>query len=164
VTALITVISFGILYILGLPSVGVIPEEPGTVWGVILAVVKVDTLALMTFFAMMLHRAAEVQKEQREDEWERKRKEVDLQLYAAEQKALAKMRLREVSQNSVTPPVSRGVTPHSDAERARLRDAIVTVYRDTQGEVNVTREAAALGISRGLWYKLKDEAAQRGEL
>jgi hypothetical protein len=69
-----------------------------------------------------------------------------------------------VSQNTVTPTASRGVTTHSDAERARLRDAIVTVYRDTQGAVNVTQEAAKLGISRGLWYKLRDEAQARGLL
>jgi hypothetical protein len=134
-----------------------------------LALLHIVPLALIGVCSAQLHAAAERVsiREQRETArtFEDRKREIDLEVYAAEQKAMARQRVRSaVSQNTVTPTASRGVTTHSDAERARLRDAIVTVYRDTQGAVNVTQEAAKLGISRGLWYKLRDEAQARGLL
>jgi hypothetical protein len=55
-TALITVIAYGLLYIIGLPSVGIIPAEPGPGWGIVLALAKVIPIALMGFAAANLHR------------------------------------------------------------------------------------------------------------
>jgi len=55
-TALITVLAFGILYIIGLPTFGIIPAEPGPVWGIALALAKVIPIALMGYAAANLHR------------------------------------------------------------------------------------------------------------
>jgi len=55
-TALITVVAYGILYIIGLPSIGIIPAEPGKGWGIALALAKVIPIALMGFSAANLHR------------------------------------------------------------------------------------------------------------
>src|SRR5262245_52905580 len=55
-TALITVVCYGVLYILGLPNVGVIPANLGPAWGIPLALAKVVPIALMGFSAANLHR------------------------------------------------------------------------------------------------------------
>jgi hypothetical protein len=55
-TALVTVIAYGMLYIIGLPIFGVIPEHPGQEWGIALAVAKVVPIALMGYAAANLHR------------------------------------------------------------------------------------------------------------
>jgi hypothetical protein len=111
-TALITVVAYGILYIVGLPSVGVIPERPGEVWGIVLAVCKVVPIALMGFAAANLHRihkqevrddddkrAAEgrarllqLQEQQDAIEMERQRKQMELEMYR--QATLIKRELR----------------------------------------------------------------------
>lgn len=55
-TALITVIAYGILFIIGLSSFGIIPEHPGQGWGIILALAKVIPIALMGYASANLHR------------------------------------------------------------------------------------------------------------
>ena len=55
-TALITVVVYGVLYILGLESVGVIPKRLGAWWGVPLALAKVIPIAVMGFASANLHR------------------------------------------------------------------------------------------------------------
>lgn len=55
-TALITVVVYGVLYILGLETVGVIPMKLGYEWGVPLALAKVVPIAVMGFASANLHR------------------------------------------------------------------------------------------------------------
>jgi len=100
-TALITVVCYGVLYILGLPSVGVIPAQLGQNWGIPLALAKVVPIALMGFSAANLHRIhkqqvlADAEQRAAEDrarlvelqhqhdaiELERRRKLMDLEMY-----------------------------------------------------------------------------------
>lgn len=80
-TALITVVVYGVLYILGLESVGVIPKKLGIEWGVPLALAKVIPIAVMGFASANLHRihkqqeiaAAEAAAERARQEVERDR-------------------------------------------------------------------------------------------
>lgn len=165
--------AFGVVVLWGVLWVatvyGALPERPTGAAAFWLAVAHVVPVAWLSLCSAMCHQAGaarearEAEEDRRwrkelEREAEKRRMEVDTRTYAREQA------LRLSAANSVTPTASRGVTAHSDAERARLRDAIVTVYRDSGETVNVTREAAKLGISRGLWYKLRDEAQARGLL
>lgn len=87
-TALITVVAYGILYIIGLPLFGVIPERPGAWWGVALAVAKVIPIALMGFAAANLHRIHKQQvladTEKREEEKRDRLKELQSQQDARE--------------------------------------------------------------------------------
>lgn len=100
-TALITVVAYGILYIIGLPLFGIIPERPGAEWGIVLAIAKVIPIALMGFAAANLHRIhkqqvladqeqreqekrerlAELQAQQDAIEMERQRKQMDLDIW-----------------------------------------------------------------------------------
>ena len=138
-TALITVVAYGILYIIGLPSIGIIPAEPGKVWGLGLALAKVIPIALMGFAAANLHRIhkqqiqsdiAQEQKEQRDYlaglqaqhdaiSIERARKEMDLELWQKSLEVKRAMRAKPAAPPSRKKPVViDGVTYASRAEAA----------------------------------------------
>lgn len=120
VTALVTVIAYGLLYIIGLPSIGIIPESPGAKWGIALALAKVIPIALMGFAAANLHRIhkqqvlADAEKRQKEDharlvelqaqrdaiEMERQRKMMELDMWKQSLEVKRAMRVKSPS----TPP------------------------------------------------------------
>lgn len=126
-TAMVTVICYGVLYILGLPSVGVIPAELGKGWGVPLALAKVVPIALMGFSAANLHRIhkqqvvadsaarareehdrlIDLQAQQDTIEMERKRKLMDLEMY---QKGLEIRRAMRIKRDSAPTGKKKPVT------------------------------------------------------
>lgn len=115
-TALITVVAYGLLYIIGLPSIGVIPAEPGFWWGIGLAIAKVIPIALMGFSAANLHRihkqqvVADQDKRDSENhdrlldlqsqrdtiEMERQRKIMELEMYQRSLEIKRAMRVRPI--------------------------------------------------------------------
>lgn len=181
-------ILWGVLW--GLKIYKVLPAVPGPIFGFFLAVSHIGPVAWLSLCAAMVHAAAEREAKLQRDAdaaTERQRAEEQRQRLAGveaerqrqqlahEQKLLELEAWRQAQElkrslrQSVTPvsqeQVSRGVTPHSDAERAVLRARVVTVIRDTPpAELNVTRAAGELGISRAMWYKLRAEALDSGEL
>ena len=83
-TAMITVVCYGVLYILGLKSIGVIPEHIGPGWGVLLALAKVVPIALMGFASARLHSIYKQQQQAEKDATkEREREEQDEERRAA---------------------------------------------------------------------------------
>jgi len=185
-TALITVISYGVLYILGLPSVGVIPATLGPWWGVPLALAKVVPIALMGFASANLHRlhrqdltTAEQLRTDYETERARQlqaeRDAVQIEIerewrraHLAEQiKTLRVANSRERSANTARalPPAASGTGTNSAAntDREQLRAHIARTLREQPG-ANRTALAKELGISRTLLYELIGEAKQVGEL
>lgn len=139
-TALITVVAYGILYIIGLPSIGIIPEAPGKEWGIALALAKVIPIALMGFAAANLHRIhkqqivadqaaresenrarlADLQAQQDAIEMERKRKLMELDVWRQG------LEVKRAMRASLAPPPSRkkpvvidGVTYESRAAAAQ---------------------------------------------
>jgi hypothetical protein len=169
-TAAITVIAYGILYIIGLPAVGIIPDPPGAAWGLGLAIAKVIPLALMTFFAMMLHRAGEVQKVAHEDEWERRRKEIELADLEARKKderdvERLKMRHKAASELGVNRPSSGAPAAASRRDLdARLTQLVDALRADTSLTANKAEWARRIGVSRTAIYPLIKEAQARGLL
>lgn len=138
-TALITVVAYGILYIIGLPSIGIIPAEPGKGWGIALALAKVIPIALMGFSAANLHRIhkqqvvadqeqqqtadrarlVELQSQQDTIEMERKRKLMELDVWRQSLEIKRAMRVRPTAQPSKKKPVALdGVTYESRAAAA----------------------------------------------
>lgn len=138
-TALITVVAYGILYIIGLPSIGIIPAEPGRGWGIALALAKVIPIALMGFAAANLHRIhkqqvmADQEKQKAEDrarlvelqsqqdiiEMERQRKLMELDLWKQSLEVKRAMRIKQAPQPTKKKPVViDGVTYQSRAEAA----------------------------------------------
>lgn len=138
-TALITVVAYGLLYIIGLPSIGIIPAEPGKEWGIVLALAKVIPIALMGFAAANLHRIhkqqvlADLEKQQKEDrarlvelqaqrdtiEMERQRKMMELDMWKQSLEVKRAMRVRPAVQPSRKKPVEiDGVTYESRAAAA----------------------------------------------
>lgn len=119
-TALITVVAYGLLYIIGLPSVGIIPESPGAKWGIVLALAKVIPIALMGFAAANLHRIhkqqvladqaekakedrarlLELQAQQDTIEMERQRKLMELEVWRQGQEIKKALRARSVVQTA----------------------------------------------------------------
>jgi hypothetical protein len=140
-TAMITVICYGVLYILGLSSVGVIPEQLGAVWGIPLALAKVIPIAVMGFAAANLHRihkqqvvedadkrAAEsrarlneLQSQQDTLELERQRKLMDLEMYRKGLEIKREMRQPKVQTlaGKKKPVTIDGVTYESRAAAAK---------------------------------------------
>lgn len=124
-TALITVVAYGILYIIGLPSIGIIPAEPGKEWGIALALAKVIPIALMGFAAANLHRIhkqqimADHEARQKEDrarlidlqaqqdtiEMERKRKLMELDVWRQGLEVKRAMRAKPAAPLSKKRPV-----------------------------------------------------------
>ena len=124
-TALITVVPYGILYIIGLPSIGIIPEAPGKGWGIALALAKVIPIALMGFAAANLHRIhkqqvmADREKEQKETharlielqaqrdtiEMERQRKLMELDVWRQGLEVKRAMRVKPAQPPSRKKPV-----------------------------------------------------------
>lgn len=124
-TALITVVAYGILYIIGLPSIGIIPANPGKGWGIALALAKVIPIALMGFAAANLHRIhkqqvlADLEKQQKEDrarlvelqaqrdtiEMERQRKMMELDMWKQSLEVKRAMRVKPVAPPSKKKPV-----------------------------------------------------------
>lgn len=124
-TALITVVAYGILYIIGLPSIGIIPEAPGKGWGIALALAKVIPIALMGFAAANLHRIhkqqvmADREKEQKETharlielqaqrdtiEMERQRKLMELDVWRQGLEVKRAMRVKPAQPPSRKKPV-----------------------------------------------------------
>lgn len=147
-------------------------------FAVLLSLSHIIPLSMIAACSAQLHAGAErlaVQRRTREEEeakqrqksFEERKLEIDTQVYEAEQKAYARSRVKSATA-TVTPTVTdqtpRGVTALSDADRAKIREQIVTLIRAEGDALNVSKESARLGISRGLWYKLKADAERRGEL
>jgi hypothetical protein len=188
--ALALVVLYGMLW--GARKFGGIPVELGGALAWLLTAAHILPIAFLSLAAAMVHRsaieadaadAAQAQAEARErqrrlaaeedarqaerqrrlDAIEAARLEKLAELESWEAGQAAKQRLKVSSVSPVT-AVSPTVTPRPNAERAVLRAAVVTAYRDSATTINVTHAAAALGISRALWYKLKAEAEGEGEL
>lgn len=139
-TALVTVLAYGILYIIGLPSIGIIPDSPGPIWGAILAVAKVVPIALMGFAAANLHRIhkqelkadidrkteqdnarlTELQAQQDAIEMERQRKLMEWDVWKRGQEMKHELRARAQSAPARRKPVTiDGVTYESRAAAAK---------------------------------------------
>lgn len=155
-----TIILWGVAYILGLPSVGVIPEQDlGPWWGGAIAVIHVIPVAYTGLCAAMLHRARSGEEAQRralaEAEAERRTRELQARLdeEAAEERAARRQieleRARRLAENDAWEDVQRRkaalrdvrntipVTPTASAPgrdvtptRDAVYDAVVTFYRD----------------------------------
>lgn len=138
-TALITVVAYGLLYIIGLPSIGIIPAEPGKGWGVVLALAKVIPIALMGFAAANLHRIhkqqimadqaarerenrdrlSELQAQRDTIEMERQRKLMELDVWRQGLEVKRAMRVKPIQQPSRKKPVTiDGVSYESRAAAA----------------------------------------------
>ena len=147
VTALVTVLAYGILYILGLPSIGVIPDRPGPGWGALLAVAKVVPIALMGFAAANLHR---VHKQEVHAEQDRAA-ERDRERQAAQQRAIdaieaeRQRRLMELDVWRQGQEVKQQLRQRAASAAAPSRRKPVTI----DGVTYASRAAAAkaLGIS-----------------
>ena len=139
-TALVTVVCYGVLYILGLSSIGVIPAKLGSTWGVPLALAKVVPIALMGFSAANLHRIhkqqvmadsdnraaedrarlVELQTQHDAIEMERQRKLMDLEMYQKGLEIKRAMRVqRPVVVTKKKPVTIDGVTYESRAAAAQ---------------------------------------------
>lgn len=125
-----------------------------------------DALALDT---ERTRRELEVERTRQALEIERKRQEMALWAEGQQIKASVRQRVTDVSQNSVTASVTNTVTPRQDnVERDVLRARVVAMIRDSQATntpLVVNKAWQELGLSsRGMWYKLVDEAKAKGEL
>lgn len=137
-TALITVVAYGILYIIGLPSIGIIPAEPGRGWGIALALAKVIPIALMGFAAANLHRIhkqqiqADIERDQKTQrdylaglqaqhdaiKIERARKEMELEMWRQSLEVKRAMRTKPAQATKKRPVVIDGVEYESRAAAA----------------------------------------------
>jgi hypothetical protein len=188
--ALITSVTYGMLYVLGM--YGVISDKPEGITAVSLAAAHILPIGILSFCGANLRRVsreriialkqqgedaaaarklqddehkAELQRQQDAHAIERQQKYLDAKL-DAEIKALRR------SAKALTDTAPAGVTSSVTAvshtvptpNRTELRAAIVTLYKTLGDTLNVSHEAAQLGISRGLWYKLRDEARASGEM
>lgn len=137
-TALITVVAYGLLYIIGLPSIGIIPAEPGKEWGVVLALAKVIPIALMGFAAANLHRIhkqqvmadrekaeaetrarlVELQAQRDTIEMERQRKLMELDLWKQSLEVKRAMRVKPAQSTKKKPVEIDGVIYESRAAAA----------------------------------------------
>lgn len=185
-TALITVISYGVLYILGLPSVGVIPATLGPWWGVPLALAKVVPIALMGFATANLHRIHQQdtaerdrmlaeQTVDRERALQAERDALQLQMETEWRQAqlqeqiknlrAANSRERRANTAPALPSTAAGTQTNSGANTSReqLREQVARTLRDAP-DANKAALARSLGIGRTLLYQLIDEAKASGEL
>lgn len=167
------VVLWGVLWCGG--AFGVLAERPVGWVGWVLAVAHVVPIAWLSLCAAMCHRAALAaedsaarQAAERHAAWELAQAEEDrkLERWKAAQRLRLEVRLaeRDAERDTVRGTVRNTVTARQDANRAELRAAVVAAYRDSGESLNVSQAAAALGISRGLWYKLRDAARAAGEL
>jgi hypothetical protein len=188
-SALFLVVLYGMLW--GARKFGALSETPDPFAAWVLTAVHILPIAFLSFAAAMVHRSAaavdEAMQQRRETETEtraqrlqdqrdaitlegeRKKQDLALWVEAQEAKAALKQRVTDLSQNTVTVDVTHPVTSRQDAtERDVLRGRVVTLIRDSQIQgtaVNVSQAWKTAGLSsRGMWYKLVDEAKARGEL
>lgn len=180
IIAMLTSATYGILYILGVYEV--IPKAPDQTAAFWLAVAHVAPMTMLSFCYANVRRAHKLEEHKRMVQHSDKRQDWELQQEEADrrfQREQDEKRLKfeqwkeaqrvkhELSQNSVTNTpvtVSQRVTTPQTADRSEQRKPVVTVYKTAPRPINVTQEAARIGISRGMWYKLRDEALNAGEL
>lgn len=119
--------------------------------------------------ARATERAEEVQAERRafdlaqaEEDAKLRRLQIeeDAKLERWKQAQRTKAELKSVTETSVT-TLSQGVTPPN---RDTHRKAVVTHIMTHGAALNVTHAAREIGISRPMFYKLRDEAIAAGEM
>lgn len=123
------------------------------------AAARAEHLSDMTAAAAAAELERTRDEERRHFEQEQEAKDRELQRW---KEAYAhKKSVTEHSGVTVSQQVSQGVTTPN---RDDLRAAVVTAIVTHGASLNVTKAAAEIGISRALFYKLRDEARATGEL
>lgn len=133
----------------------------------VLALLHVVPLALIGVCSAQLHAAAErvviAEQVTASRTFEDRKQAIDLEVYEAEQKALARQRVRAaVPANTEQPALAASGRP-ANTDRDALREQVVRTLRE-QPKANRSALARDLGIGRTTLYELIAEAQQRGEL
>ena len=177
--------AFGIVVLWGVLWVstvyGAISDRPVGAAGVVLAAAHIVPIAWLSLCAAMCHRGALAADETEARRLEEERRAIEREAQAArvalelemekkrfdlemwEQAERARVTLKQLATPVVTPvtPASQPVTaPSRDDQRALVVTAIVT----HGAALNVSQWARENGISRAMFYKLRDEAMRLGEL
>jgi hypothetical protein len=172
--------AFGIVVLWGVLWVaGLLRAFDPTNGGWALAAAHVVPVAWLSLCSAQCHRAAmaaerkeeragaereRIAAEQAEKErraWELAQEEEDRKLARWKEAYTLKNELKSAT---VITPVTEVSRPVAAPSRDDLIVSIVTAYKTQGTSLNVSQEARQLGISRALWYKLRDEAVVRGEL
>jgi len=172
-SAFAIVVLWGVLWVATIYKA--IPERPGGGLALALGAAHIVPIAWLALCSAMCHRTAvradalaAGQAAREHEVWEREQAEKDRELLRWKEAQRLKSEIKIAERSVTETPVVTGVTAVSRSvttpDRAALRVAVVTAYK-TQGEsLNVSQEAKRLGIGRGLWYKLRDEARGLGEM
>ena len=184
VTSLLTDIVFCVLYALG--QYKVIPDHPEGILAIGLAVAHGVPFVLMSvLFAGSLHASGKQEREdhaaiiaqqrsvdKQREEYRQAQTNLELKKMLTEASKLdldiesqrisiERRRLSLGGVQKVSDPVSNPVhTPSRDEQRTMVVDS----YRRLGKDLNVTNEAKRISISRATWYRLRDEARDKGEL
>jgi hypothetical protein len=132
-----------------------------------LALLHIVPLALIGVCSAQLHAAAERVSisEQRETArtFEEKKREIDLKVYAAEQTAMARQRVRANGAQQAPSASGTGAGRGANTSREHLLEQIARTLRE-QPDANRAELARSLGIGRTTLYALIKEAQARGLL
>lgn len=176
----LTAITWGCLYIIGLPSVGIIPQDDlGPVWGVITAAAHVLPIAFTTICSALLHRAK--RRERAEDEqaiidqrtaidldYQAKLKEIELAsarkraedenaLWRAQQRALLQRNVAaQHGESTVAALPAASGRGNATVQREALRNAVQQAWQQNPN-FNQSAIAAEFGVHRSTINRIVKE-------
>jgi hypothetical protein len=141
--------------------------RPAPALAALLALLHIVPLALIGVCSAQLHAAAErvTIREQRETArtFEDRKREIDLEVYEAEQKALARQRVRANTSEPTLSAPGTGAARPTNTSREHLIEQIARTLSE-HPKANRAELARSLGIGRTTLYGLISEAQARGLL